>query len=509
LNKSYLIAIDTGVSFTKIGIYDSVGNAVCITNKSNSSYSPQPGVFIQSADEILGTVLDTLKESIDEADIDVNEIEAISFSGAMGGAMGVDKNWNIITDWSIVSDTRFNPYVMRMLKNSSKKILKLSGTNFPIFSPKLLWWKNEFPGEYKKVSKFMFLCGYIIGKMGGLKIEDAFVDRTYLSFTGIADIPNNKWSEELISEFNIDKRTLPGIVGSNEIIGRLDEKISKICNLPSGIPLVAGAGDKPAGSLGAGITEPGLLIDESATFGALSLCSDKYTPDTRNKALENLLSPIEGLNLPSFFLNGAGTTHEWFKNVFGYEEKIEAEKIGKSTFQILDEKASKVSPGSDKLMALGLLGGRGYPRDPNIKGMWIGHSWFHKKEHFFRSLLESHAYEYGHIFNIMKKNYPDLNPEEIIVVGGGSKSDLYNQIKSDLMGIDYIKLNREDSTLLGTVILAGNAIGMFEDLKETAKRFVKKVKSYKPDMKNHKTYKSYLKTYEGLFDKVRSIFDEL
>ena len=77
------------------------------------------------------------------------------------------------------------------------------------------------------------------------------------------------------------------------------------------------------------------------------------------------------------------------------------------------------------------------------------------------------------------------------------------------MGIDYVKLNREDSTLLGCAVLSGNAIGMFDNIKETAKKFVKKTKRYKPNITNHRIYKDYLKIYEGSFNKVRSIFNEL
>ena len=47
-------------------------------------------------------------------------------------------------------------------------------------------------------------------------------------------------------------------------------------------------------------------------------------------------------------------------------------------------------------IAIGLLGGRSYPSDPSIRGMWLGHSWFHRKEHFYRALLESFAYEYAY-----------------------------------------------------------------------------------------------------------------
>jgi len=39
--------------------------------------------------------------------------------------------------------------------------------------------------------------------------------------------------------------------------------------------------------------------------------------------------------------------------------------------------------------------------------------------------------------------------------------------------------------------------------------FSSQTKGYKPDNYNYKTCNKYLETYKDLFDKVRSIFDEL
>jgi xylulokinase len=110
--------------------------------------------------------------------------------------------------------------------------------------------------------------------------------------------------------------------------------MAALCGLKSGIPLIAGAGDKPAGTVGAGLASNGLLIDESASFAALSLCVDRFVPDKRFRTLENLLSPIEGFYLPSVFINGSGVTHEWFKDTFCEQEKIEAEEKRTKCFQI-------------------------------------------------------------------------------------------------------------------------------------------------------------------------------
>lgn len=507
--KKTLMAVDMGVSFIKVGIYDLVGKCISLSIEKVPGEYPSPGVFIQKADQYLKLVLKAIKESILKFTPGTPDIQAICFSAAMGGALGVDENWDITADWSIISDTRFNSYALEMLNKSSIDLLKLSGTNFPVFAAKLLWWKKEFEQTYKKTKKFLFLSGYIAGKMGDIKAEDAFVDKSHLQWTALADLRKGIWSEDLCSEFGIDKNLLPNIVNSHYIIGKIDKSIATQCGLKDGVPIVAGAGDKPAGTIGAGLASNGLLIDESASFASLSLCIDKYVPDIKNRTLENSISPIEGFFLPNIFINGSGITNDWFLQIFCDDEKRIAKTENVNPFTILDKKAIKIKPGSEKLLSIGHLGGRGCPFDPNIRGMWINYSWVHKKEHFWRSLLESFAYEFANAINIMKKNYHGINLNEIRVIGGASKSDVWNQIKSDVIGIPYVRLDRDDVTLLGDVLIAGYGIGIYDNLKEVSQEFIKKTKRYTPNDVNHKYYKKITKFYIGVFDQIRKIYKDL
>ncbi len=506
MHRSYLIAVDMGVSFVKVGLYDTNANLVqTVTEKVPGNY-PEPGVFIQKADDYLELVLASIKKCIESSGVPASSVEGIGFSAAMGGALGIDKDFNIAADWSIVSDSRFNTHVLGMLEKRRDMLLKHSGTNFPVYGAKILWWKNDFPQLHKKVCKYIFLCSYIAGKLANIKPEDAFIDRSHLQWTALADLGSTSFSEQLCESFGIEKRLLPRIVNSFDIIGKLDKNMAELCSLREGIPLIAGAGDKPAGTVGAGLNSDGLLIDESASFAALSLCVERFVPDLRSHTLENLVSPIEGLYLPSIFINGSGVTHQWFIETFCQQEQDMAYKKSLNVYKIMDDAASKINPGSDKLLAIGLLGGRGYPFDPDIRGMWLNHDWSYSKAHFWRSLLESFAYEYASALNKMRDNYPGIGFDEIRVIGGAARSDLWNQIKCDVTGIPYVSIDRDDLTMLGDIILAGHGVGIYGDLKRASGSFFKKVKRYEPDDINHKYYQKMVGLYEGVFDKVRDIY---
>ena len=509
MSERYLIAIDAGVSFVKVGIYDEEGGRKAGAVRSAPSAQPAPGVFIQDPDELYDLARDALREAVTESGVGKTSVAAIAVSGAMGGAMGVDRHWRPVTEWSIVSDTRFLPHAVAMQEAAHQSILSLSGTNLPVLGAKMLWWKERYPEAYAEAAKFVVIGGYIGAKLGGIGIDNAFIDRTYLNFTGIADLGRGAWSEELCGRFGIDTERLPRIVASNAVIGRLTHETAIECGLQAGTPIVAGAGDKPAGTLGAGLVSPGLVIDESASFGALSLCTNRYVPDTAHRTLENLPSPVPGLFLPSVFLNGSGLTHAWFADTFGAEEKREAAEAGGSAFDLLAAKAAGVPPGSEGLISIGLLGGRSYPSDPAVRGMWLGQSWFHRKEHFYRALLEGIAYEYASVLAVMKENYPELPLTEVRVIGGGARSDLWNQIKADVMGIRYVRLARDDYAMLGSILLAGSAVGIFGDPAREAPRFAVKGRAFEPDARRTAHYARYVEIYRGLFDREREVFQAL
>lgn len=509
MSKKYLIGVDVGVSFIKVGIYDIEGNCNALVSRVNPGQYPYPGVFIQNSLNMVKIVMSSLKEAVEKSGITGDSVAAMGFSGAMGGLMGVNKNWEPVAEWSIISDTRYSKYATEMLLKDEKGIIELSGTSMAVFGPKILWWKNDFPEIYKDVRKFMGIYGFIIGKLAKTPVENATMDKTVTTFSGFADLKNGCWSQKLCDEFGIDISLLPRIVESDTVAGYLSKEAADVCGLKEGIPLVAGAGDKAAGNLGAGLVEPGLLIDEAATYGALSVCVDRYVADIENKTLGNLPSPVQGLYTPGAYLVVSGATSSWFTEVFASEEKKIAQEKAISVFRVLDENAKNIPAGSDGLFSISMLAGRSGPSDPDIKGLYIGQTLMHRKEHFYRSMLESFAYEYAYYLNAMKKNYPELKFNEVLVMGGGARSDFYNQIKSDVLGLPYVKLSRDDFALLGDILIAGSAVGIYSDLRQVAKNFVIKTKRFTPDEKNNRFYKKYADFYAGLFDKVRNIFIDL
>jgi sugar (pentulose or hexulose) kinase len=74
---------------------------------------------------------------------------------------------------------------------------------------------------------------------------------------------------------------------------------------------------------------------------------------------------------------------------------------------------------------------------------------------------------------------PHDRPAEIRAAGGGARSDLWLQMKADLLGVPMVALECEEPTSLGAAILAAHGIGM-GTVEGLARRWVRPRATFTP-----------------------------
>jgi xylulokinase len=351
--------------------------------------------------------------------------------------------------------------------------------------------------------------GYVAGKMAGLKAKQAFIDNTYVHFSCFADILKNEWSKKLLNHFKFPEEKLPKIVKPWEIIGKVNKQAAHLTGLKEGTPIAAGCGDQTANILGAAINRPGMVFDVAGTASVFSICTGRYAPDVENKTLLTARTVFDDLWYAIAYINGGGLNLRWFRDEIIKDAGSDFKEIKDREYSIFDGLASGIGPGSEKLFFLPHMGGRVCPNNPDLKGAFIGLTWRHKKEHLYRAMLEAVAYEYAIYMGIEKSLTPELEMKEARVIGGGSKSRLWNQMKADILGIPYVKLEREEFGVCGSAILAGYASGIFPDMRSTADKFNREKYTIKPDLKKYELYKSNVRFYSDLIKDLGSLFNKL
>jgi hypothetical protein len=77
----------------------------------------------------------------------------------------------------------------------------------------MLWWQHEQPEEYARIAKFLTPAAYVAGRMAGLRADRAFMDYTFIHFSGVCDNRAGTWSAAICDTLGVDMSRLPEIVG--------------------------------------------------------------------------------------------------------------------------------------------------------------------------------------------------------------------------------------------------------------------------------------------------------
>ena len=500
----YLIGVDIGTTGIKTGLFGEDGSMAAHAFRKTNLFCPTPGIVEQNPDEFYEEACLAIKEMLNTSSVNVRDIKALSIDGQMAGIMGIDEDWNAVTHYDSWLDSRCNKYIEYIHKNYGDRVLALSGLpTASSHAAKIMWWKNEKNEIYKRIAKFIQPSVYVAGKMAGLKAKDAFTDHTYLHFSALYDAQKSQWSDELCTGIGVPRELLPDIVLPWKVVGGTTDEMTRKSGIISGTPVVAGAGDQAAGFLGAGIVKPGMIVDVAGTASLIACCVDKFIPDIKFKTLIFPKGVIGNLWYPHSYIGGGGLCLRWFRE--NMDQAEEKEKY----YEAMNDAARSVSPGSEKLFFVPHLGGRNFPYDSKVRGLWAGFGWGHTKEHFYRSIMESIAYEYHYFMKIEKELFDKQQFKEVCVIGGGARSKLFSTIKANVLGLPYVELDREEVAIWGSAMIAGYGVSIIKNLKEKSIQSVQKFEPILPDLKLHEKYVKYAELYSDLFETMDDFYTRL
>jgi xylulokinase len=506
VKKNYLIGVDLGTSSTKAALYASDGQLIASAAQDVPIYYPRPGVVEQENDDFYNSAAQTVKTCLRQSGVDPRQVAAIAFDSQMAGIGTVDEDFTPATRFDSWLDMRCQPYINYIDEHYGDLVTRLTGCPPTCdHGSKILWWKEEQPDDYRRITRFLTPAAYVAGKMAGLRGEDAFMDTTFLHFSGYVDAQKGVWSEELCGLLGVDMQKLPRIVDPWQVIGEVREAAAAEFGLAAGTPIAAGCGDTAANALGAGITRPGMLFDVAGTAAVLAGCTGQFTADTAERALLTMRSVIPGLWHPLAYIAGGGIALRWFRDQFFNVLQGRPQELADDLYAPMIAEAQKIPPGSDGLFFSPHLGGRICPATPEMRGAWLGFSWSHTQAHFIRAVLESVAYEYAYYLGILRNLIPDLDLIEARVVGGGARSPAWNQIKADVLGVPYRALQGSEFGSWGAAMIAGKAAGIYDDLAEVAAAHARPDgKIITPNLKDHTAYREMVAkhiTWQSILEK--------
>ncbi|HAK47394.1 MAG TPA: xylulose kinase [Spirochaeta sp.] len=499
----FLAGIDIGTTGSKGMVFDIDGNVLGTAYYEYPCTYPKPGWVEQDPDLLVDSAMKAMKDAVKKSGVDSSEIASVSLSAQRCCGIFLDRNENLLRPMISWQDNR-TPVEAEEIAAAIDPVEYYKKTGYPNSTTwllsKMMWVRKHEAETWEKTARIVQMHDYFLRALG---VEDYYVDHNDAGYFGVYNNIDHRWDEELLEMFDIPQNILPIPEKSGTLVGKVTAEASARCGLSIGTPISVGAGDQSAGSVGAGIVHKGLLSISMGTAGAVTAYLDTPFRDPNCVSMATA-HPINGCWLMEGYQAAAAGVYRWFRDELGAADQLEAEKLGKDFFELMNDKVAEVPAGSNGLLMMPYFASAGTPRyNPSARGTIIGLTFAHTRYDMARAFMEGITMDMRDMLNAMSASGVEVKQGRIL--GGPTKSDVWNQIQADIYGIPVDTLKVGDATVLGAAILGGVGAGIFSSIEEGADKMVALDKRYEPDMKNHELYSriydTYCRAYEGLEEK--------
>jgi xylulokinase len=199
---------------------------------------------------------------------------------------------------------------------------------------------------------------------------------------------------------------------------------------------------------------------------------------------------------------GASTTASamrWLRELFG---------LASTDVESLEREAAQSPPGARNLLMLPfLMGARSTRWNPDARGLILGLSLGHTRGDIARALMEGTGYEVATCLDGLREI--GITPGELVVIGGGARSDLWAQIKADILGCPVYRPRYTEAASLGAAILAATAVGLITDPEATARKWNPPVETFTPNPEATQIYQDRRRLFDDVYTALVPLFPKL
>lgn len=497
-----VIGLDVGTTGCKCTIFDIKG---CVSAFSYMEYdiiNPDQGHFELNPNEVWDAVKYVIASAVRE--YNGEKVEALCISSFGEAAIPVSKNGDVLHNSLLYTDPRGASQMQKLESTLGlQNIMNLTGLHaHPMFSiNKIMWIKENLPKVYKETWKFMLFGDFILYKLGGIPV----IDYSLASRTMAFNVTSLTWDETVLNAAGVEKDIFSPTAASGTIIGTISKNVAAELGLPLDVKLVTGGHDQACAAVGGGIINEGKAIDGIGTVECITPAFNQ--PLFNMRMLNNNYACVphvcKRMYITYAFNFTGGSLLKWFRDNFAAELKLKAEKTGKSIYSLLDASAPTEPT---NILILPHFAGAGTPyMDTESRGAIVGLSFDTTREQIYRASLEGVTYEM--LYNMQCLSDAGIDIKELRAVGGGAKSDLWLQIKADILDKKISALNVGEAGTLGTAIIAGTAIGAYSSLENAVDTLVSVKKEFYPNKKTNERYMENYARYKKMYRLVKEMIN--
>ncbi|MEH7306586.1 gluconokinase [Neobacillus drentensis] len=482
MSREVVIGLDIGTTSVKACVFDLQGKLIAVAERMNTFNYPKQGWVEQNPIEIEQSAVQAIKEAIQKAGIEKNELVSIGFSAAMHSLICVNEQGSPISPALIWADGRSYIQAETLIETMGKEIYSKTGTPVHPMTPfvKLLWMKETKYEPYLQAKYFMSIKEYILQSWFNQRV----IDYSMASATGLFNPDTHTWNQKLLSLIDIHEEQLSRIVPPTEILTGINPQIAEEMGINSALPFVIGAADGQLANLGIGAILPGEVAVSVGTSGAIRQITRSVKISENQETF--CYSFTENTTIIGGPTNNGGIALQWLKELLNDPRDFS---------EFLAE-AEKVPLGADGVIFHPYLNGERAPIwNQRAKGNFFGLSVTHKREHFIRAVLEGitfNLYQIGKALERLAGKH-----QKIYVNGGLSRSPFWLQMMADVFEAEIYVPESYHSAAWGaawTALVAVGKVNSFEEIKKN----IPMGEAIVPNVENSEKYRIIYEKYESL-----------
>ncbi|HET6411266.1 MAG TPA: FGGY-family carbohydrate kinase [Anaeromyxobacter sp.] len=457
-----IIAWDLGTGGNKASLYDRDGNCVASTFVPYETSYPDSGWHEQRPEDWWGAVIESTRRLLASVRVDPREIVCCGLSGHSLGAVPVDRDGNLLRPSTpIWSDCRATPQAREFFTRCDQlEWYRTTGNGFPppLYSVfKIMWYRDNEPEMFSRVHRIVGTKDFVNLRLTGRLCTDP----SYASGSGVYDLLRWNYSPRLIEASGLPARIFPEIVPSTQVIGRLTHEAAEALGLHAGAEVVAGGVDNSCMALGAKAFKEGRAYNNLGSSSWIAVCSSRPLIEEASRPYV-FAHVVPGMFASALAITAAGSSFRWIRDQLAPDLVARAERERIDAYDLMVEEAARSPRGARGLLFNPSLGG-GMPLDKSarIRGGFLGLDLGHRRADLFRAAMEGIALGLRLCLDELRRL--TRMSDEMLIVGGGSKSALWRQIYSDAYGLRIVKSSvDQQAAALGAAAVAAVGTGLWE-----------------------------------------------
>jgi xylulokinase len=446
------IGVDIGTSAVKGVILDD-GVVVAHSHAPLSIVHPQNGWSEQNPQDWIDATRAILEQLRASAPKEFVATAALGLSGQMHGLVALDKGLQPLRPAILWNDSRAAGHA-NAIQQKHPDLAEIAGVLCmgSFVAPKVVWLRENEPEAYSTLAHIVMPKDFVRLWLTG----ELATDMVDAAGSWFLDEGRRTWSQEICDVIGIDDHRLPRLFEGSEVSGSMRTSVTDELGLRPSIPVIAGAGDAAAGSLGLGMIRDGDAFVSLGTSSQLFVTTAAYRPRVAT-VIHSYAHALPGLWFQmAAMLNGASTL-AWWSGICGANP---AEMI---------REAERDRPEAAGPIFLPYLQGERTPHnDPYLRGVFTNLAADTSRAQMTRALLEGVAFTICDARSALIAS--GVSVDALALTGGGAKSAYWSQLIANAVGVPVTRFRDGDvGPALGVARLAVMAISH----EDTAKVFAK------------------------------------